>query len=467
MRGLERRLLAVAIAAAAGACQDSLVDHAAGDAVLHPSPCDPGQVPCGAACVPEDAGHCGPACASCASAVPPDPNAGPVCTAAHACAFACAPGWLRVGESCERSVAVSGGFAHTCAVTTSGAVKCWGANEHGQLGDGTTLDSALPVDVALPGAATAVAAGYVHTCALVGGAAWCWGGNATGALGDGTSVQRPAPVRVSGVSGATAIAAGGGETTGATPSFYGHTCALAGGSLSCWGSNDAGQLGDGTFQPRASPVAVALGSLDGQASAIAAGDRHTCAIVAGGTWCWGAGGSWQLGNGSTSNQSRPVQAQGLQAGSVAVAAGAAHGCAVIAAPAATLACWGSNSAGQAAGGDNSALTVQRPTTVTISGVAPAAVAAGSAHTCVLDGTAGGVTCFGANDASQLGGPPSARGALAVQLPGAARALAAGYAHACALLADGAVSCWGANGRGQLGTGIVSTPVATPAPVSGR
>jgi alpha-tubulin suppressor-like RCC1 family protein len=467
MRSGPRPLLAALLAAlaAAAGCRDTLVDHAAGEDVLHPSPCAGGEVLCGASCVPEDAAHCGPSCASCAGAVPPDPNAGPACVA-HACAFACNPGWLRVGSACERARAVSGGLAHTCAVTTGGAVKCWGANDRGQLGDGTRQDSAIPVDVPLPAAASAVAAGYVHTCALAGGAAYCWGDNTTGAVGDGTTAPRASPVPVPGVSGATAITAGGGETAGASPSFHGHTCVLAGGNLSCWGSNDAGQLGDGTFAGTTAPVAVALGSQSGSATAVTAGDRHTCAVVAGGAWCWGAGGSWQLGNGNTSNQSRPVQAQGLQSGVAAVAAGAAHGCAVVGSPAA-LACWGSNASGQSAGGDNSTLTVQRPAAVSLPGVSPSAVAAGDRHTCVLDGPGGAVTCFGADDASQLSGPATARGAVTVPLARAAVAVSAGFGHSCALLDDGGVACWGANGRGQVGTGAAGAPVGTPSLVSGR
>src|SRR5512146_1549715 len=194
------------MALAGAGCSDSLVDHRAGDAVLHPSPCDAGQVECGGVCVAEDAGHCGPACTSCPA--PPDPNAGPICTEAHACAAECQPGWLQVDGGCQRSVAVTAGFAHTCAIAEGGRVKCWGANEHGQLGDGTTADRAVPVDVALPAAASAIVAGYVHTCAVAGGAVYCWGDNTPGALGDGTTVQRARPVEVAGVSGATALAAG-------------------------------------------------------------------------------------------------------------------------------------------------------------------------------------------------------------------------------------------------------------------
>ncbi len=468
-----RWVSAVAAGVVAGAaCSGSLVDHSAGADVLYPSGCPAGQVLCGVACVEEDAYHCGSACSSCASDVPPDPNAGPVCTEVHACSFACNSGWLRVGSACERAVAVSGGFGHTCALTTSGKVKCWGANEHGQLGDGTTLDSALPVDVDLPAAATAVAAGYVHTCAIAGGSAYCWGDNTTGALGDGTTTQRSSPVQVSTPlpAGATEASAGGGENAGSPPTYYGHTCALVGGSIWCWGSNESGQLGDGTFTRSSVPVQVDPGSLNGPATAVSNGDRHTCAIVLqGGVRCWGAAGSWQLGNGNTSNQSRPVQAQGIQSGATAVAAGAAHTCAAVAAPAPTLECWGSNSAGQAAGGDNSSLTVQRPTAISpLPGIAsPSGAAAGNAHTCALDGTTGAVTCFGADDASQLSGAPTARGLVEVPLPSGAKALSAGYNHSCALLQDGGIVCWGANGRGQLGSGTVSASVPTPSFVSGR
>jgi alpha-tubulin suppressor-like RCC1 family protein len=454
-----------ALALAAAGCDDSLVDHRAGDEVLHPSPCDVGQVACRGVCVTEDAAHCGAACTSCPS--PPDPNAGPVCTEAHACASECRAGWLRVGDACQRAVAVAAGFAHTCAITAGGTVKCWGANEHGQLGDGTATDHAIPVDVALPASATAIAAGYVHTCAIAGGAAYCWGDNTTGSVGDGTTTQRTSPVAVAGGAGATALTAGGGANLGAVTTYYGHSCALAAGSISCWGSNESGQLGDGTLAQRTTPVPVALGSLAGQASAVATGDRHTCAVIAGGVWCWGAAGSWQLGNGGTSNESRPVQAQGLQSGAAAVGAGAGHSCAVVSSPAPALECWGSNSAGQAAGGDNSSLTVQSPAAVALGAVQPSAVVGGNAHTCTLDGATGAVTCFGANDVSQLSGAATPRGLVEVPLPEPALALAAGYDHGCALLADGGIQCWGANGRGQLGIGAPSASSQAPAYVSGR
>ena len=460
-------MLLSALLVASSGCGSSLVDHSAGASVLHPAVCEPGQVLCGITCFDEDATHCGGACSSCDVNVPPDPNAANVCTEGHVCGWECNPGWLRVGNRCERAVAVSGGFAHTCAITTDGTVKCWGANDHGQLGDGTNQDRSVPVTVGLPAPATALAAGYVHTCVIAGGTPWCWGDNTTGAVGDGTTTARSSPVMVGGVSGAAALAAGGGEIEGPTPTYYGHSCALASGSLSCWGSNESGQLGDGTFVGTTTPVPVSLGSRSGQVTDVSAGDRHTCAVIAGAVWCWGAAGSWQLGNGNTSNQTGPVQAQGLSSGTSSVVAGADHSCAIIATPAAALWCWGSNSAGQAAGGDNSVLTVQRPAAVALAGVAPAKGAAGNAHTCVLDGPTGALTCFGANDVSQLSGPSTARGSVSVALAAGANAVAAGFDHTCALLGDGGIECWGANERGQLGVGRVSASVATPSFVSGR
>src|SRR5436190_1932817 len=201
------------------------------------------------------------------------------------------------------------GDSHTCALLGDGTVQCWGVGDSGQRGDGTFNNiSTVPVAVVGLSNAVAVAARGYHSCALLGdGTVRCWGRNADGQLGDGT-VADPAtgppgsstPVQVSGITGAAAVIAGG----------Y-HTCALfADGTAQCWGRNDDGQLGDGTFTRSSTPVRV--GGLTG-AAAVTGGFYHTCALLGAGTVkCWGAVGNGfgQLGNGATTGSSTPVTVTG-------------------------------------------------------------------------------------------------------------------------------------------------------------
>jgi len=350
--------------------------------------------------------------------------------------------------------AIAAGGHHTCALTSSGSVRCWGRNDYGQLGDGTWTHHSTPVDVVgLGSGVVAIAAGGYHTCALTGsGGVKCWGDNRYGQLGDGTTTARSTPVDVVGLgSGVVAIAAG-----------WAHTCALTtSGGVKCWGDNGDGELGDGTATERSTPVDV-----DGLGSgvvAIAAGGHHTCALTtSGGVRCWGANGEGQLGDGTTTGRGTPVDVVGLGSGVVAIAAGLWHTCALTGSGG--VKCWGDNWAGQL--GDGTTTSRSTPVDVVGLGSGMVAIAVGGHHTCALTGS-GGVKCWGAN-AGQLGDGTTTSRSTPVDVVGLGSgvvAIVAGGWHTCALTGSSGVKCWGWNGEGQLGDGT-TTDRYTPVDVVG-
>ena len=182
-------------------------------------------------------------------------------------------------------VQVAGGLASTCAITSGSEVQCWGANDHGNLGDGTTTSRAVPAKVTGVSGATVVATGWFHTCAIAGGALSCWGDNFYGQLGIGSTTDQHTATTVT--LPATPIEVGAGEH---------HTCALLSDeSVWCWGANDVGQLGitgiDYALTPSHVPGVTA--------SSLAVGADHTCVVTtAGDTKCWGNNTVGQLGDGA-------------------------------------------------------------------------------------------------------------------------------------------------------------------------
>ena len=335
-------------------------------------------------------------------------------------------------------LSVTAGAFHTCAVMTTGGVKCWGRNEHGELGNGGTSQSSIPVDViALGATVTAAVAGSGYTCALTGGGAvMCWGRNDQGQLGTGTLVESHAPIAVAGLaSGVTALSTGGA-----------HTCALtSGGGLKCWGANSFGQLGDNSTTQRETPVKVS--GLSSGVTGVAAGGGHTCALLGGGAVkCWGANNFRQLGNGSTLASLVPVDVIGLAATATAIAAGSTHTCVLTGSGG--VKCWGWNYPGQLG---NSSILRTVPTGVTGLASGMMDVTAGSGHSCARS-NGGALKCWGYGGGGALGdatGEDHPTPVDVVALPLGASMVTAGSSHTCAVSGGGA-KCWGRNTYGQLG-----------------
>jgi alpha-tubulin suppressor-like RCC1 family protein len=329
---------------------------------------------------------------------------------------------------------------------------------------GAKTVKARPIELtvaAVGGAPTpiAISAGVGDTCDLLAtGIADCWGFNNYGELGNGTYEYSAPALPVSGLSGATAIAAGG----------YSTCAVLAGGTVDCWGYNFDGELGDGTTSgPQICPVnqedipcsttPVAVSGLSG-ATAVSGGP---CALLIGGTVdCWGDNSNGQLGDGTTTDSSTPVAVSGLS-GVTAIASGNGQNCALL--TGGTVDCRGWNFTGELGNGT----TTDSSTPVAVSGLTGVtAIGAGDSHTCAVL-TGGTVDCWGDNSNGQLGDGTTTVSSTPVSVSGltGVTAVTGGFNYTCALLTGGTVDCWGSNDNGQLGDGT-TTDSSTPVAVSG-
>jgi alpha-tubulin suppressor-like RCC1 family protein len=363
--------------------------------------------------------------------------------------------------------AVAPGGQHTCALTGAGAVKCWGANDEGQAGDGTTTMHPLPVAVSgLGSGATAIAAGGRHSCAVISGGVKCWGYNVHGQIGDGTAGTdrlTPTTVCASGSAG-SCVALSSVVSIDAGDAF---TCVTTSSSaVKCWGRNWSSELGNGTQVDSYNPVQVS--GLTSGVNMVTTGDQFACALTsAGGVKCWGVNTYGQLGDGTTVRKSTPVDVSGLTSGVTWVSAGDTHACALL--TGGTVKCWGYNAAGEL--GNDTNTNSSTPVVVCAAGAhgspceplsGVSRVMAGGGHTCAYtfgltmvcwgwdgfgqigDGTAISITNFMYRPTTVLGfNQPIYQFAL-------------GAAHSCVVLdPSGAWDCWGWNIAGQLGDGTTA------------
>jgi alpha-tubulin suppressor-like RCC1 family protein len=415
---------------------------------------------------------------------------------------------VQVADAGARAIAISAGTVHTCALLADGSARCWGQNDYGQLGSGTTgpsncyndgasvpiLCATRPLTVAGLAGATTISAGDYHACAtLSDGTVRCWGFNDDGELGVGDAVGPSVcspygspgpcsltPVPVKSLTNARSVSASDQRSACAV---------LADGSVRCWGLN-GGQLGTGTTDgPMTCPggIACALApvlALDlAGVIAVDISTFHNCALLSGGhVKCWGFNLTGQLGNGTLAESFSPVPVGNIS-NATAITTGALHSCALL--EGGTVACWGANSLGQL--GAPSSENCPGPTSppfdipcatkpIAVAGLSGVvAISAGASHTCALLGD-GSVMCWGSNQKGQLGsgnstGPSTCiSGPAATPIPCATTpvrvlgltgvtAISAGGVHTCAVVADGSVRCWGYNVFGQLGDGTVADSAA--------
>jgi alpha-tubulin suppressor-like RCC1 family protein len=382
----------------------------------------------------------------------------------HACGKTCS---FACGETdCEEIRTLVTGHTHTCATMTGGKVTCWGRNERGQLGDGSTKAALTPVLVEDLTGATAIAAGESHSCAIAAIAStagiYCWGDNKFNQMG----AQSQLPLSVHPLLVPSPV--GWGKPT-ALASGFSHNCAIYGqGLLACWGSNEAGQLGDGfegEGKSSAAPGQV-IHQIGGagilNAKQVVAGDSHTCVLAAGKVECWGANDFGQLGEDPDNVTSRPLPrpVPGLDAIVVdELAAGPAFTCAR---SGTDVYCWGSNSFGELAqsqGMFGTPTKIPLPSNIV-------SITAGRYLGCARsqDGTA---RCWGTidSDTAVPGQDPPGAPPTLIALQNITGIFAGAGAHFCAQTNGSKNWCWGKNDFGQLGSNTISKMQSVPTPVS--
>ncbi len=388
----------------------------------------------------------------------------------------------RVGNAADWDT-FDGGFYFSCGIRDNGSTRtawCWGENTFGQLGDETTADSALPVQVGNSVDWEQITAADFHACGIeetAGGERGlsCWGTNFFGQLGMGVTGNKYLPSQ-SIVATHWEVVCGGLE----------HSCGIQddGGarSLWCWGRNDFGQLGNGASGSAAKEQTPVRAGVDSDWATVCGGRDHSCGIRDDGNqrtlWCWGGNEHGQLGDGtmgSGTEKNNPTRV-GMESDWVMVEVGDAHSCGIRDEGAAgrTLWCWGKNDGGQVGDGTSGTGTDKDQPVQVGTGSDWAAVRLGSGFTCGIrdDGIDRTLWCWGANYLGQLGIGSSGAGtneSSPVRVGTAAdwASLSTGFFHSCGIRNEGSdrtLWCWGSSNHGQLGTGSSGPSVMETSPV---
>ena len=339
---------------------------------------------------------------------------------------------------------ISSGAGLTCAVTSASEVKCWGLNHVGQLGTGNQINSFVPVQVqGLSGPIESVIATSYNGCVVAsGGGVKCWGNNNRGQLGNGTtdSSANTATQVLGLTSGVKAIV--GGE--------FSNCALLHSGEVKCWGDTYIDFDNDGIEDDSNTPATIP--GLPQDIVAISTGgDKFVCVVsTSTGVWCWGANSRGQLADGTNIDRLTPVRVPNLTTSINSLSSGAGHSCIVT--DSGIVKCWGSNLRGQRGDGTQNHSNI--PIDVVGLGGPAIAVTAAYYHTCALL-TSGTVQCWGWNASGQLGDGTTNDSSAPVSVQGltsTVEALTTGNRNSCVLLGNGELKCWGDNTYGQIGDG---------------
>jgi alpha-tubulin suppressor-like RCC1 family protein len=359
------------------------------------------------------------------------------------------------------SVSIVGlGQSHICAVGKADEndpeekLYCWGHNSYGQLGvdtDGNSLDSPTEVDT-IQGQVVDVSGGLSHTCAIVkeneSNQVYCWGLNSTGQLGNGSTRDTATPTLVPGAQGAVQVFAGNSHTT----------ILKENGSVQSWGLNKEGQLGNGALFRRQLPVHIhhQYPNLNESLIDIISGDEHTCALTeSGSVYCWGGNNYGQVGNGSTEFVPEPVKI--INTGVASISVGPYNTCAILE-DTGEIMCWGysiSNDGNVEACLSPSFVVDENEDNITDM----AFIGQGNGHYCALN-EVGKLFCWGFNSFGELATPVGDDFPFYYPYPKQVDyfdeqtviALSVGMQHVCAIVDPGEVYCWGVNYNGELGIG---------------